>query len=324
VTESVTESVSEPTSELRGEAPDAAPQEAAGVMQLGVLLRKAREARGLTVADVVAAVKYSPRQIEALEADQMTLLPGNVFVRGIVRSYARFLKLDPAPLLSLLESEAPLVPLDVRAPEDMGVAMPRTEARQISVLVAVAVLVTIAAAAGAVWHYLAPSPTQVATTAQQAIIELPAPLPPSQSVDLARPALEGATDQRLLPQPERSARPTQPEASTVTPPNLVPVPTTVVSPAGAPAADTVRSTSTAGGRLLAFDFRGGSWVEVKDATQRVIFTGQYAVGSHQVVSGQPPFQIVIGNAPHVDLRYEGRIVDLKPNTRADVARLTLE
>jgi cytoskeleton protein RodZ len=42
------------------------------------------------------------------------------------------------------------------------------------------------------------------------------------------------------------------------------------------------------------------------------------------VSGKPPFQIVIGNAAKVELRYDDRQIDLKPYTRAEVARLTLE
>ncbi|MBX9849941.1 MAG: DUF4115 domain-containing protein, partial [Rhodocyclaceae bacterium] len=38
----------------------------------------------------------------------------------------------------------------------------------------------------------------------------------------------------------------------------------------------------------------------------------------------PPFQLVIGNAQTVKLRYEDRAVDLLPYIRADVARLTLD
>jgi len=295
--------MSEQASEL-GDSPESAAQEPARVAQLGLLLRKAREARGLTIADVVAALKYSPRQIEALEADQMLLLPGNVFVRGIVRSYARMLKLDPAPLLALLEVEAPVVPLDVKAPDDMGVAMPRDQARQISVLVAVLVLGAIAAAAAGVWHFLTPQQRPVPATAEQAVVELPAPGPSSLPAGTDRTdASAVTTDQISLPQ---LAQPASAPAPMVTPTSPV-----VAKPAGS-------------GKQLVFDFRGASWVEVKDSSERVIFTGQYIGGNHEVAMGQPPFQIVIGNAPLVDLKYEGHSVDLKPHIRADVARLTIE
>src|SRR5205085_357333 len=40
-----------------------------------------------------------PRQLEALESEKFDQLPGGTFVRGMVRSYARLLKVDPGPLL---------------------------------------------------------------------------------------------------------------------------------------------------------------------------------------------------------------------------------
>jgi cytoskeleton protein RodZ len=77
-------------------------------------------------------------------------------------------------------------------------------------------------------------------------------------------------------------------------------------------------------RQLIFEFRGKSWVEVKDASQRIILTGQYVGGSREAVVGEPPFQLVVGNAADVLLQYDEKSIDLKPYTRAEVARLTLE
>ena len=124
----------------------------------GALLRKAREEKGLDIDDVVQAIKFSARQIEAVEADHLEMLPGTVFVRGIVRSYSRFLKLDPEPLLALLNSEVPVVPPDVRPPDNMGTAMPKTGVHQIPLLVALSILLLIGAATMAAWHFLAPMP----------------------------------------------------------------------------------------------------------------------------------------------------------------------
>jgi cytoskeleton protein RodZ len=41
------------------------------------------------------------------------------------------------------------------------------------------------------------------------------------------------------------------------------------------------------------------------------------------VRGRPPFELVIGNAAHVRLTYDGNPVDLEPHIRGEVARLTL-
>jgi cytoskeleton protein RodZ len=287
-------------------------EEADKTAGIGLLLRKAREARGLTVADVVTALKYSPRQIEALEADQMPLQAGNVFVRGIVRSYARFLKLDPEPLLALLESEAPAPEPDVAPPEDMGVAMPRSGGHEISGLVAAAILITILAAAIGVWHFLAPP---LAKPGAVVVKNLPAATDqtPTATSSLVPPSTNEKTPTVVPVAPPELASPTEAHAEHAE--------TAPAAPASAPAA--AQSTSAPSKQLI-FDFRGSSWVEVKDATQRVVFTGLYVGGTRQVARGQPPFEVVIGNAPSVGLTYEGHDVDLKPYTRADVARLTLE
>ncbi len=67
---------------------------------VGKTLREAREQKGLSVNDVANRIKFAPRQIESLEADDFVRLPEAAFVRGFVRSYARLLGLDAAPLLA--------------------------------------------------------------------------------------------------------------------------------------------------------------------------------------------------------------------------------
>jgi cytoskeleton protein RodZ len=258
--------------------------------RLGLLLRKAREARGLSIDDVIQALKFSRRQIEALEADDMASLPGSVFVRGSIRSYARFLRLDPEPLLNLLAEDVPVLQPDVRPPENMGTASPNRGIRRIPPLVAVSVLLLIAAAGMVVWHLFG----------DRFLIETP-------SLSTADPVPTNAAEQ---PSPTSMPRPPQPVSRTAVAeaPTLAPAPVVL----------------QAKPRTLAFAFHGKCWVEVKDTSQQVILTGQFDQGVRQSVSGQPPFQIVLGNAASVDLVYEGQTIDLKPHTRAEVARLTLE
>src|SRR5471032_842319 len=57
---------------------------------------------GLSLEDVANQLKFSPRLIEALEAGEFDKLPGGTFARGMLRSYAKLLKLDPAPILAQL------------------------------------------------------------------------------------------------------------------------------------------------------------------------------------------------------------------------------
>lgn len=71
--------------------------------ELGTLLREAREARGVTLADAQEATKINSRYLEALEDGNYDILPSEVHVRGYLRNYSRYLRLDPKPLLDRYE-----------------------------------------------------------------------------------------------------------------------------------------------------------------------------------------------------------------------------
>ncbi len=73
---------------------------AADVVSTPGELRTAREAQGLSVADVAAKLRMGARQIDAMERGDWASLPGLAFVRGAVRSYGRLLEQDVGPLLA--------------------------------------------------------------------------------------------------------------------------------------------------------------------------------------------------------------------------------
>ncbi len=71
--------------------------------ELGHILREARETKGLTLNEVQEQTRISQRYLEALEMGEYDKLPTPVHVRGFLRNYARFLILDPEPLLERYE-----------------------------------------------------------------------------------------------------------------------------------------------------------------------------------------------------------------------------
>lgn len=71
-------------------------------------------------------------------------------------------------------------------------------------------------------------------------------------------------------------------------------------------------------------FSDESWVEVRDASGKVVFSDLGRPGQERVVKGQAPFQVVVGKSSVVSLTYNSRAVDLAPYTQAEVARLTLQ
>jgi len=77
----------------------------ADVRAVGLSLTRLREARGWTLAEVSVRLKFSERQLAALEAERWADLPHGLPLRGLVRNYARLLELDPEALLTALEPQ---------------------------------------------------------------------------------------------------------------------------------------------------------------------------------------------------------------------------
>jgi cytoskeletal protein RodZ len=71
--------------------------------EIGEILRQAREAKGLSLAQVEEATKIRSTYLQALEEGEYHLLPAAVYVRGFLKNYAQYLGMDPQEVLSLYQ-----------------------------------------------------------------------------------------------------------------------------------------------------------------------------------------------------------------------------
>jgi len=275
---------------------------------VGQRLADARESRGLALADVAAQLKLSLRQVEALEAEDFAQLPGEIFVRGFIRNYARLVDLDPGEFLPQVEVHvaeqvtAPSTNLRFRtSPVRRMLVIPIVGGILFFVLVAL-LYGWLKGGDGAVAPQGQPSaaPASVAPAPDQPALpeadpaETPAQAggdPAAQAPEATAPVVPG------LPASPPPARPPEP----------VKVPAEPARPAGA---------------SLLFQPGEDSWVQVVDARgQR--YARLLQAGSSETFEGVPPFRLVVGNAGAMRLSYKGSPVDLRPHTGEKVARLTL-
>jgi len=61
---------------------------------LGTILRREREARGMTLEEIAAKTKIGIRLLRAIESEQFEKLPGGLFDKSFVRQYARIVGVD--------------------------------------------------------------------------------------------------------------------------------------------------------------------------------------------------------------------------------------
>lgn len=254
----------------------------------GRTLAAARSARGMSVEDVAQRLKFSPRQIEALESDNHAALPGAPIVRGMIRGYARLLGLNAEPLLGDLQR--PVEPQSAAfAQSRMDVPFPTGPKKggRLYLLLSIAVALAVAAV---IADWLLRTREEAVEARVRAEAPKPAATPSSAPTPASAPADNAA-----------------PAAAPVEPPTT-------------PAQAALLAST---GRLE-FRFQRDSWIEVKDGEGTILISALQRAGATHTLEGKPPFALVVGNATGVRLRYNDADVDLAPHTRTDVARLTLE
>ena len=67
---------------------------------LGEKLRRMREERGISISEVAEQTRISPLYLKSIEQDDYKPLPGGIFNKGFVRSYARYIGFDESEALS--------------------------------------------------------------------------------------------------------------------------------------------------------------------------------------------------------------------------------
>src|SRR6185503_5746219 len=73
----------------------------------GRRLREARERRGVSLRQISSATKIGMSALEALERNDISRLPGGIFSRAFVRSYAVEVGLDPEAALQAFVANFP-------------------------------------------------------------------------------------------------------------------------------------------------------------------------------------------------------------------------
>ena len=272
----------------------------------GAMLAAARNGQGLDVEEMSNRLRLSVGQIEALENDQYDRLAGPTFIRGIIRSYAKSLLIDPQRALDAYSRLAPKTAIPAIDVPSQNIRLQPGAAKEGYAFVKGGLLLLAAAiiGAGAWLSYTAPG----IVTGKSAVI----------------PAAKLAQDVS----PRSAALAPSPSPVESTPSTPVPPPAVAGTQAESVKAPAVQAAQqpviSPGQPVLRFSFKEDAWLEVEDSTGRLIFSQLNAAGSEQVLTGKPPFALVVGNAAHVELTYDDKAVDLKPHIKGNVARLTLK
>jgi len=294
---------------------------------IGAQLRQAREAQGLAIDDVALQLKFAPRQIESLEQERFERLPGPTIARGMVRNYARLLKLDPEPLIERLAPRVESPPDANQIAERFRQEVPFSDSTKRSTLLYAGFSVGVLLLVGALayeWQQ------------QKAAPRVEAP-PPERTQPAEPPAQTAAAPQPPASVPEPAPAPVPAPVVMEKPVEKKPAPVAVPAKKSQPesppktaqpeivaTAEDAEKPLAPGTHRIVLRTEGEAWLEVKDGAGRMLISSLNPAGTERTIRGRAPFDIVIGNASSVKLTYDGKPVDLRPHTRVEVARFTLK
>ena len=270
----------------------------------GAMLRAARESRGLHIAALAAAIKVSPRKLEALEADRHGDLPDMTFTRALAQTVCRALKVDAEPVLARLPQAGDMAML---SQVGAGLNAPFREAPgsrapgDYNLLRKPMFWATLAVLLGALALALVPEQWMSWRTAGA---------PTMKSLQVAPAMLPSAA---AVPEPTPTVAASAPAVAQVETVHSAPPPAAGAAP--------IATDSPAG--VLAIRTTADSWVEVEDARGQMLLSRTVRPGEAVGLDGAMPLRVTIGNAGATQLTFRGQVVDIAASTRENVARLQL-
>lgn len=325
----------------------------------GHLLREAREERGYSQKEVARDLHLTSKVIDALEESNFDIISSSLFARGYIRSYARHLGLDGQALVAEFDAIYG-VPNQNKKPmagiHQLGQQSKPgdTWVKLISIIFVIGLVV-----ASVLWwqhqnggsmlqrlnnvtlsntaadlvveslgeddnssdmELLAANPSEVGTTVsddQAAATEAPVQTLDVAEIVAVKPIVT-ALSEAVSVSPEMS----DVSDSSALNPEIIAVPAVAQTEESTGAADVAALGPNEALLMMAFD--KDCWVEIKDGNGKMVLSDLYASGStiEQVVTA--PIEILLGRSSGVaQMTFNGEVIDLKPHTRKDIARLTL-
>lgn len=328
-------------------------------LSIGTLLKNSREKSGRKQQDATRELNLSRTQLVALESDRFDALPGEPFVRGYIRLYAKWLELDvDAVIAQYLEQTGQQADMQPVAQKVARGALPLEEkSRFLAAGIAVAILVLLAwlyndmtdddvtpvapvgqvdelqvdsmapqrdadsAVEAAAAIVQAEEPVQEAENAAveqaadtgnsgtvESVLEPQAAEPPVASVAQEEAVVDGLSIQQI----EQEAIQEQQQADEA-----------LLAEAVATQQVEAVTEPVTGQDTLTLSFTADCWVEVRDASEKMVYSGMGKAGRVRQVAGQAPFEVLLGFARGASVQLNGEAFEFTPRANRNSMRLTV-
>jgi cytoskeleton protein RodZ len=260
------------------------------MLELGTSFRKSRESLNLSIDKIAAETRINPRFLEAIENERFDLLPGGIFNRGFIRSYAVRLGLDPEEALQGYEKLFRAVEAEPVQQESERVRGKTTKIPVYYVALAGLLILVI------VFYFLNRHKEAPVRVANPSLEESPAVLPPTPiAAEVPIPETIPLAALASVPAPEPPpAKPAALQTQTSLTPKL-----TSNAPSNAPSNASV---------VIELEVREESWFKLSSDGSDVVSSEVLPAGTTRRYTATNSMNVSIGNAAGIALRVNGQQV----------------
>ncbi|TKF78795.1 DUF4115 domain-containing protein [Vibrio kanaloae] len=282
----------------------------APALEAGTLLKNKRESLGLTQKQISDRLKLRVTLIQQIEENQFESDQVATFMRGYIRSYAKYVNLDENVVLSALHHAG-----DAQHQEQEMLSFSRktkTEKHNSRIMLLTWSIFAVIAGISSLWWWQ----NQQQDTLSQSLVNAESPEelvveePLTPELD-SLAVIESVDALTVVSAAESSDTVTQVEETQA----AAEVDLVVAEP------EAVTPESVAD--QLVMQFSADCWIQVKDAAGKTLSTGIKKAGQTLNLSGTAPYKVILGAPEGVSMTFASEPVDLSGYTSGKVARITL-
>lgn len=297
----------------------------APAIEAGTLLKNKRESLGLTQKQISDRLKLRVTLIQQIEENQFESDQVATFMRGYIRSYAKYVNLDEKVVLNALHHSG-----DAQHQEQEMLSFSRktkTEKHNSRIMLLTWSIFAVIVGISSLWWWQ----NQQQDTLSQSLAntESSEELVVEESLDpelTSLEVIEAEQNTETSPVTENSDELTEVSSAegSVT---LDPVEVIEEAPEAADVTSVTAEPETVAPEAvvneLVMQFSSDCWIQVKDASGKTLSTGIKKAGQTLNLSGTAPYKVILGAPEGVSMTFASEPVDLSGYTSGKVARITL-
>ena len=284
---------------------------------VGETLSLRRQASGASIEEVAKALNIKKDYIVAIENNDLEVLPGKIYSSGFIRSYAKFLKLDPDEIITRLKAEQNA--LQTEPDLQFPLAVPNSGIPRKSIVILGIIILLIGYG---LWTNISPPEVSTITSPHNHISN-------TVVLDKVYPVPKKGGDAPTNSRAAIAAQPNSSEAQSISSKNVIKesnllssnsvnksiklkvdenIGTSVLQPQITGNSQNRQIPKSIDSRIL-ITAKASSWVQVVDPMHEdIVFSRVLVAGEKYWVPNMPGLYLITGNSGGLEIKVDGEIV----------------